>query len=86
MRCAPSFSAGGTGKRRLVTDSKACYDSGMSKPKPNPLPDTEDDAFRAAVEKGMASLDAGKNVPYEDVRKWLQSWGTDKELPAPKCR
>ncbi len=42
--------------------------------------------MRAAIEAGLQSLDAGQSVPYEDVRKWLLSWGSDKELPAPKCR
>jgi predicted transcriptional regulator len=45
----------------------------------------EDDDFLAAVKAGQASLDAGRSVPYEDVRRWLLSWGTDKELPPPEC-
>ncbi len=47
-------------------------------------PPTEDAAFAAAVEAGKASLDAGRAVPYQDVRRWLLSWGTDKELPQPE--
>jgi predicted transcriptional regulator len=47
-------------------------------------PDTE--AFVAAVKEGIASADAGRAVPYEDVRKWLLSWGTENELPKPECR
>lgn len=48
---------------------------------------TDDDmaAFVAAVEEGLADLDAGRTVPYEDVRRWLLSWGTENELPPPTC-
>ena len=42
-------------------------------------------AFVAAVEAGVEALNAGRSVPYEDVRRWLLSWGTDKESSAPKC-
>jgi predicted transcriptional regulator len=28
----------------------------------------------------------GRAVPNDDVLKWLDSWGTSKELKAPKCR
>ena len=48
-------------------------------------PAEEDAAFAAAVREGLASLDAGRNTPYEDVRRWLLSWGADKELPPPEC-
>jgi len=41
-------------------------------------------AFRAAVENGIESADAGRMVPYEKVRAWLQSWGKPGELPAPE--
>jgi predicted transcriptional regulator len=39
----------------------------------------------AAVEQGLASLDSGRTVPYDDVRRWLLSWGTESELPPPVC-
>ena len=50
-----------------------------------PLPDDDDAAFVAAVEEGLADLEAGRTVPYEDVRRWLLSWGTEGELPPPEC-
>ena len=56
----------------------------MSQPDTLPDPDRDEAAFRAAVEAGLASLDAGRSLAYEDVRRWLLSWGTDSELPAPK--
>lgn len=27
----------------------------------------------------------GKSVPHDKVMKWLESWGTDNELEAPRC-
>ena len=51
-----------------------------------PLPTGDDDAvFVAAVEEGIADLDAGHIVPYEAVRHWLLSWGTETELPPLPC-
>jgi predicted transcriptional regulator len=40
--------------------------------------------FAAAVRKGIAEANAGKGIPYDKIRRWLLSWGTDKELPPPK--
>jgi predicted transcriptional regulator len=56
----------------------------MNRREPVPESIAEDEALRTAVEAGLASLDAGKRVPYEAVRRWLLSWGTDKELPPPE--
>jgi predicted transcriptional regulator len=58
----------------------------MAKFEPNSAHQPDDDAaFLAAIEAARVSLDAGRSVPYEDVRRWLLSWGTDKELPPPEC-
>ncbi len=27
----------------------------------------------------------GKSVPHDTVMSWLESWGTENELTAPKC-
>ena len=47
---------------------------------------TDDDpaAFRAAVGQGLKSLDQGRSVSYETVRRWLLSWGSDRETPPPE--
>jgi predicted transcriptional regulator len=58
----------------------------MAKPKPTSSPNADDRALTEAVEDGLKSLDAGRSLPYEKVRRWLLSWGTDKELPPPVCR
>jgi predicted transcriptional regulator len=48
--------------------------------------DTEDNsALVAAVQEGIEAADAGRIVPYEAVRRWLLSWGTEAELPPPPC-
>jgi predicted transcriptional regulator len=55
--------------------------------KPVPARDrtqTDDAEYLAAVDEGLADAKAGRVVPYEKVRRWLLSWGTDNELPPPK--
>lgn len=39
-------------------------------------------AHEAAVREGIGDADAGRTVPYEDVRKEVLSWGTSQEEPA----
>ena len=40
----------------------------------------------AAIEQARADVDNGRTVSYERVRRWLLSWGTDKELPRPRWK
>jgi len=35
--------------------------------------------FEAAVREGLAEADAGKSIPYAEIRKWLLSWGTRQD-------
>ncbi len=39
---------------------------------------------RQQILQGLAELDAGKGVAHERVVEWLESWGTENELPAPR--
>ena len=40
----------------------------------------------AAVEEAIREVDEGAPmVPHEEVVRWLESWGTDQELPPPRC-
>ncbi|MBI1331156.1 MAG: CopG family transcriptional regulator [Alphaproteobacteria bacterium] len=48
------------------------------------LAEPEEAEFLAAVDEGLAEADAGKGISYEKVRRWLLSWGSEKELPPPK--
>jgi predicted transcriptional regulator len=41
--------------------------------------------FLAAVEEGMADVAAGRTISAEAVRRWIESWDTDNELPPPEC-
>jgi predicted transcriptional regulator len=36
------------------------------------------------IRAGMAELEAGQGVSNERVMEWLDSWGTENELSAPK--
>ncbi|HEY5047492.1 MAG TPA: hypothetical protein VII49_05685 [Rhizomicrobium sp.] len=47
--------------------------------------DRELAAYLAAVDEGLADLDADRSIPYEKIRRWLLSWGTHNELPPPEC-
>ncbi len=40
-------------------------------------------AKRKGVKEGIASLDQGRFVRHEDMRRWLLSWGTDQDTPPP---
>jgi len=55
----------------------------MSKSAPQ-VHDEDEAAFLADIDAGLAEAKAGKLVPYERIRRWLLSWGTEKELPPPK--
>jgi predicted transcriptional regulator len=37
------------------------------------------------IREGLADAAAGRVVPDEEVARWLGSWGTEDELPPPKC-
>ena len=45
----------------------------------------DDEADERATLEGLADLDAGRVISHEAVARWLRSWGTDNELPPPKC-
>jgi antitoxin component of MazEF toxin-antitoxin module len=36
------------------------------------------------IRAGLADLEAGRSVSNEQVIEWLDSWGTENELTAPK--
>jgi len=56
----------------------------MANPQPvQSEPEIEEAAFVEAVQEGIEAADAGRTVPYEEVRHWALSWGTPEELPPP---
>ncbi|MGA2349219.1 MAG: CopG family ribbon-helix-helix protein [Terracidiphilus sp.] len=36
------------------------------------------------IRAGLAELEAGEGISNERVMEWLDSWGTENEMPAPK--
>ena len=59
-------------KSRLAADAIAAY-----------LDEQEHQLAR--IREGLADARAGRLVAHEDVVRWLDSWGTENELPPPKC-
>jgi hypothetical protein len=46
--------------------------------------DKEDlDAKDKAIEEARADVAAGRVIPWTHIKRWLESWGTDNELPPP---
>jgi len=73
----------------LYPASELCYDCPetemhMAKPETRSIfePDKAEDARLDA--EAMAAYRAGRYVPHAKVAEWLDSWGTDNELPCPK--
>lgn len=46
----------------------------------------DDEHEETAWAEGEADIDAGRTVSHAAVARWLKSWGTAKELPAPRWR
>lgn len=40
----------------------------------------------AGIKQAMASLDCGEGVPHEEVKDWVDPWGSANERPVPKRR
>jgi len=38
------------------------------------------------IKEAQRSLAKGHSIPYKEVKKWMESWGTKNELPMPKCK
>jgi predicted transcriptional regulator len=55
----------------------------MTKPA-EPIAIEDEAEFLEAVRRGIADADAGRVIPYEKIRRWLLSLGTENELPPPE--
>lgn len=46
-----------------------------------------EEVCRLRVELSLADrqVRSGHYIKHEDMKAWLLSWGTDRELPVPKC-
>lgn len=38
----------------------------------------------AGITRAIASLDRGEGTPHQQVKHWVESWGSENERPAPK--
>ncbi len=41
--------------------------------------------LQAEIRQSDRQVKSGHYVAHEDMKAWLLSWGTDRELPPPKC-
>jgi predicted transcriptional regulator len=55
----------------------------MSKPEPSLFDEIDDDAEAAADARAEADIAAGRVISHEAMKRWLLSWGTLEEGPAP---
>jgi RHH-type transcriptional regulator, rel operon repressor / antitoxin RelB len=39
----------------------------------------------AKIREGLADAKAARVVAHDEVVRWLESWGTEDELPPPQC-
>jgi len=46
----------------------------------------EEELQLAKIDQGIRDADAGRVVSHEDVKRYLQSWGTKRRLPPPACK
>ena len=40
----------------------------------------------AGIKQAMASLDRGEGVAHQQVKQWVESWGSEREIPQPTKR
>jgi len=46
----------------------------------------EQEAQLAKIDQGIRDADAGRVVPHDAVKHYLQSWGRKRKLPPPRCK
>ena len=51
---------------------------------PSIFESTDSESDERALREGEAAADAGQVVSHSEVAKWLATWGTPDEAPAPK--
>ena len=45
----------------------------------------DQERLQAELRQAHQQVSSGHFVRHEDMKAWLLSWGTDRELPVPKC-
>ncbi len=46
----------------------------------------EQESQLAKIDQGIRDADAGRVVSHEEVKRYLQSWGSKRKLPPPVCK
>jgi predicted transcriptional regulator len=46
----------------------------------------EQESQLARIDQGIRDADAGRVVSHEEVKRYLQSWGSKRKLPSPVCK
>jgi predicted transcriptional regulator len=46
---------------------------------------SDQERLLAQSHQGSRQVKAGHYIKHDDMKAWLLSWGTDHELPPPKC-
>ena len=46
----------------------------------------EQETRLAKIDQGIRDADAGRLVPHDEVKRYLQSWGSKRKLPPPQCK
>ena len=71
-RLARLAKASGRSSNFLIADAVESYVS-------------DHEAMLAEVRQAERQLESGHYIRNEDMKAWLLSWGTERELPVPKC-
>ncbi|MGB0683084.1 MAG: hypothetical protein ACPGOV_10270 [Magnetovibrionaceae bacterium] len=45
-----------------------------------------DETKQLAIREGIADLDAGRTIAHEEMKAWLESWGSKAELDPPAVK
>ena len=71
-RLARLAKASGRSSNFLISDAVECYVA-------------DQERMLAEVRQADRQVKAGHYIRREDMKAWLLSWGTDRELQPPKC-
>ncbi len=71
-RLARLAKASGRSSNFLISDAVECYVA-------------DQERIVADIRQADRQVKSGHYVKHEDMKAWLLSWGTERELPPPKC-
>lgn len=46
---------------------------------------TDQERLLAEIRQADRQVESGHYIKHEDMKAWLLSWGTERELPPPRC-